>query len=174
MSQAEFAVLDFIQAHLRCSILDSLMVSVSRLGDAGLIWIVIALGLSLFRRTRGTGLSMLLALALEVLLCNGLLKPLTARLRPCVASGAVELLILRPQDFSFPSGHTAAAFAALGALRFARAGWRLSAGLFAGLMAFSRLYLYVHDPTDVLAGAALGLCAGWAAAGVLSGAKKKL
>lgn len=157
----ELAILDFIQENLRCAWLDALMVGLTRLGDAGLIWLLLAAGLLLHRRTRRLGLAVALALLVEALLCNVLLKPLVARVRPCDVNAALELLIARPQDWSFPSGHTEAGFAAAGALYFAGArGW-LSAGLLAAALGFSRLYLYVHWPSDVLCGAALGIFAAW-------------
>ena len=71
------------------------------------------------------------------------------------------MLVARPTDYSFPSGHTAASFAAASALYFRRSRWWLPAGLLAALIATSRLYLYVHFPTDVLGGAALGILSGW-------------
>lgn len=95
---------------------------------------------------------------LEVVCCNLLLKPLTARVRPCDVSRGIALLVPRPEDYSFPSGHTGASFAAVSALLFSRNKLWLPC-----LIGFSRLYLYVHYPTDVLAGALLGLAAGFAA-----------
>lgn len=74
----------------------------------------------------------------------------------------VQLLIARPADYSFPSGHTAASFAAVAALYFAgaRKWWKIMLPL-AILMAFSRMYLYVHYPTDVLGGMIVGCAAGY-------------
>lgn len=157
----ELAILDFIQENLRCAWLDALMVGLTRLGDAGLIWLLLAAGLLLHRKTRRLGLAVALALLVEAMLCNVVLKPLVARVRPCDVNAALELLIAHPQDWSFPSGHTGAGFAAAGALYFARArGW-IAAGLLAAALGFSRLYLYVHWPSDVLCGAALGIFAAW-------------
>lgn len=102
------------------------------------------------------------ALALEVLCCNLILKPFVARIRPCDINTAVQLLVPRPDDFSFPSGHTGAFFSASSALYFSRSRLRFPALVLAVLIGFSRLYLYVHYPTDVLAGAVLGALLGWA------------
>jgi undecaprenyl-diphosphatase len=90
-----------------------------------------------------------------------ILKPLVARIRPCDVNTAVQLLIARPTDYSFPSGHTAASFAATFALYFSRKKlWIPAIGL-AVLISFSRLYLYVHYPTDILAGVMIGIIMGF-------------
>ena len=106
---------------------------------------------------------MLTALALDVLLCNVMLKPLVGRMRPFTVNTGMELLINAPKDFSFPSGHTAASFAAAFALLFVKNKLWIPSMILASLIAFSRLYLYVHYPTDVLAGILLGLIVGVAA-----------
>ena len=137
---------------------------VSRICDHGEVWIVLALILLLFRRTRRTGAVVALALVLDYLCCNLLLKPLTARIRPCDVNAAVNLLIARPTDYSFPSGHSAASLAAVGALRACGSRLWLPALALATLICFSRLYLYVHWPSDVLGGAVLGAALGFAAA----------
>ena len=111
----ELAVLNWIQT-LRTGWLDGVMVSVSTLGDAGAVWIVLALVLLCIPRTRRAGVTVALALVLDLIVCNGILKPLFDRVRPCVVNPAVELLVRCPTDASFPSGHTAASFAAAGAL----------------------------------------------------------
>ena len=81
-------------------------------------------------------------------MCNVLLKPLVGRARPFQSDGSVALLVSSPGDFSFPSGHTGASFAAAAVMFFGRSslwGWALA---LAALIAFSRLYLYVHYPSD--------------------------
>ena len=102
------------------------------------------------------------ALVVDALLCNVILKPLVARIRPYDVNTAVQLLVSKPVDYSFPSGHTAASFASVVALFMAgeRKLWK-TALVLAVLIAFSRLYLYVHYPTDVLGGLILGLIAGY-------------
>ena len=101
------------------------------------------------------------ALLVDLVICNGILKPLVHRIRPFDVRTGIELLVKRPTDFSFPSGHTAASFASVMALYLAgeKKIWISSLGL-AVLIAFSRLYLYVHYPTDVLGGVVAGLAAG--------------
>lgn len=159
----EFAILDFIQTHLRSGVGDVLMTLITTLGNGGAIWVALGLVLCLYRKTRRWGVAVLLALVIQVVLSSGILKPFVGRIRPCDINATVPLLIAHPTDFSFPSGHTGAAFATVAALAFGRCkGW-LAAGVLAVLMAFSRLYLYVHFPTDVLAGAMLGILCGWLA-----------
>ena len=90
-----------------------------------------------------------------------LLKPIIARPRPFTFRPELTLLVKAPRDFSFPSGHTAASFAAASALLFSKAkGW-IPAMVLAALIALSRLYLYVHYPTDVLAGVVVGVLCGF-------------
>ena len=101
------------------------------------------------------------ALLVDLVICNGILKPLVHRIRPFDVKTGIELLVKRPIDFSFPSGHTAASFASVMALYLAgeKRLW-IPALVLAVLIAFSRLYLYVHYPTDVLGGVVAGLAAG--------------
>lgn len=157
----ELAILDFIQSNLRSGIMDSVMTFITGLGDSGKIWIACTILLLLIPKTRKAGLAMGIALALEIVCCNIILKPFVARIRPCDVNTAVQLLIERPLDYSFPSGHTASSFAAASALYFGRKKLWIPAAVLAGLIAFSRLYLYVHYPTDVLAGALIGIMMGW-------------
>lgn len=161
--QFDFSVLDYIAEHFRCNVLDTVMPLITQLGNLGSFWILLALLLLCFPQDRARGVQLLLALVLSVLVCNLLLKNLVARIRPYDINTAVQLLIASPQDFSFPSGHTSASFAAVMVLF--RTNWqgRWIALAVAILIAFSRLYLYVHFPTDVLGGAAVGTVMGWVA-----------
>lgn len=164
MQAAELAVLDWLQAHLRCDFLDAVMPWISRICDHGEIWILLAAVLLLLRKHRWTGMSLSFALILDLICCNIVLKPLVGRVRPFLVNTAVELLTAPPADASFPSGHTAASFAAVFALRASGSPlWKPALVLAAGI-AFSRLYLYVHWPTDVLGGILVGAAAGWAGA----------
>lgn len=164
MQAAELAVLDWLQAHLRCDFLDAVMPWISRICDHGEIWILLAAVLLLLWKHRWTGMSLSFALILDLICCNIVLKPLVGRIRPFLVNTAVELLTAPPADASFPSGHTAASFAAVFALRASGSPlWKPALVLAAGI-AFSRLYLYVHWPTDVLGGILVGAAAGWAGA----------
>jgi len=151
------AVLAFIQNNIRCSVLDYIMPIITSLGDNGIIWIVIAIGLIISKRYRKYGISIILALAVSALIGNMGLKPLIARARPFVAYPDLKLLITRPLDFSFPSGHTMASFASAVVLSRINVKIAVAAYTLAGLISFSRIYLYVHYPSDVLAGMFLGI-----------------
>ena len=139
------------------------MCLITGVGNAGIIWIVLTCVLLLIPKTRKYGMVVLAALALDMVLCNGILKPLVGRARPFTANLSIQLLVSKPADYSFPSGHTAAAFAVVSALFFAgeKKIWK-GALVLAVLIAFSRLYLYVHYPTDVLAGVLVGCICGYA------------
>ena len=157
----EIHILDMIQ-NLRTPIGDVVVPLITRLGDAGIIWIILTVLLLIIPKTRKTGVIMMAALLVDVLLCNVLIKNLVARTRPFDVNTAVQLLVAKPQDYSFPSGHTAASFASVTALYLAgeKKLWKIALVL-AVLIAFSRLYLYVHYPTDVLGGIITGAIAGY-------------
>ena len=164
MQTAELAVLDWIQTHLRCGFLDAVLPVISWTCDHGEIWILLAAVLLFWKKHRWTGVSVSFALILDLICCNMILKPLVGRIRPFAVNTAVELLTAPPADASFPSGHTAASFAAVFALRASGSPLWKPAAVLASVIAFSRLYLYVHWPTDVLGGILVGAAAGWAGA----------
>lgn len=156
----EFRILDWIQS-IRTPMGDVLMPFISRLGNAGFIWILLSVILLFIPKTRKSGMVLAMALCLDVILCNVILKNVFCRIRPCDVNTSIQLLVARPDDFSFPSGHTAASFAAVSALFFAgeKRLWKPVLVL-AILIAFSRMYLYVHYPTDILGGIVVGITAG--------------
>ena len=167
MQGAELAVLDWIQANLRCGVLDAVLPWISWTCNHGEIWILLAAILLLLKKQRWTGVSLSFALILDLICCNMIIKPLVGRIRPFAVNTAVELLIAPPADASFPSGHTAASFAAVFALWASGSPlWKPALAL-ASVIAFSRLYLYVHWPTDILGGilvgAAVGVAGAWLA-----------
>lgn len=162
----DFAILDFI-ASLRHAVLDRIMVAVTSLGDNGFLWIVLAAILLCFPKTRKAGITVALALIINFIIVNITLKPLVARLRPYDVKEGIELLISAPADFSFPSGHTAASFAAATSVLFYYRRWGVAAVLCASLIALSRLYLYVHFLSDVLGGAFFGVLAAFCSCFIL-------
>lgn len=161
MMAIEIQILDWLQK-LHSPVGDTIMAWITRLGDKGILWILLAVLLLCIPKTRKSGLILMMALFFDVVLCNGILKNLFARTRPFDVNPSVQLLISRPKDFSFPSGHTAASFASVTALYLAgeKKLWK-PALVVAVLIAFSRMYFYVHFPTDILGGIIVGLCSGY-------------
>lgn len=156
----DFFLLDLIQNYLRCGFLDAVMVFFTQLGDNGIIWIVLTLIFLYTERYRKMGVAMTFALVIALLLGNELLKELIRRPRPFTFR-EISLLIPPPSGFSFPSGHTMASFAAANAIWLTHRRLGKWAFLVASIIAFSRVYLYVHFPTDVLCGTLFGLLFGY-------------
>lgn len=183
----EIWMLNWIQ-QIHNPLLDTIMVGITFLGNYGAIWIaigVILLVLQGFSNKKSTsytqiyrygedvhssgggvqgkkfnpGYSVLLSLLLSHLIVSILIKPLVGRIRPLVAEG-VKILIAAPKDFSFPSGHASASFAAATAIFLWNKKWGALAYLLALLISFSRLYLYVHYPSDVGVGILIGIFCG--------------
>lgn len=142
-----------IQQHLRTDMLTPFMKIVTFLGNGGWFWILCAVVLLAIPKTRKTGYAAVLSLIFGVIVTNLLLKNIVARPRPFAEIEALIPLIAKPTDFSFPSGHTTASFAvALVMFRMLPKKIGIPAVVLAALVAFSRLYLGVHYPTDVLVG----------------------
>ena len=157
----ELKILDWFQT-LHTPVLDKFMTSVTKLGNAGIFWIILTVLFLLIPKMRKTGVVMAAALIIDLLLCNVLLKNFVARTRPYDVNTGIQLLVAKLRDYSFPSGHTAASFASVAALYLAgeKKLWK-PALVLACLIAVSRLYLYVHYPTDVLGGVVIGIIAGY-------------
>lgn len=159
----ETSILHWIRQTFSCAFLDAVMPYITKFADSGIGWILLALVLLIPRKTRRMGAAMGVALAIGFVTGNLLLKNLVARTRPFLFDPSIELLIAPPHEFSFPSGHTLASFECAVAVFCYRRKGGVVALLFAVLIAFSRLYLQVHYPTDVLCGAILGSLIGYLA-----------
>lgn len=153
----EFAFLDWIQNHLRFAFLDAVMPVITFLGDGGWFWIALTVVGFFSKHTRKYAFVGAIGLILCLLCGNLILKPIIARTRPYDIRTTVELLIPAPKDYSFPSGHTQASFAVATAVCMWNRKFGIPALILASLIAFSRMYLYVHYPTDVLAGLIFGV-----------------
>ena len=163
ITNIDFSILDFIQEHIRNAFLDPVMAVLGYLGEAGAVWIILGIVLLFFRKTRPAGVCMLAAMALGYLIGDIGIKHLVARPRPFLVNTDVDLYINAPTSHSFPSGHSTASFAAVtslfGMLKEKR--WIAYSALgLAILIVFSRLYNYVHYPSDVLCGILLGVICG--------------
>ena len=163
ITKIDFAILDFIQEHIKCEFLDKTLPVITKLADHGLVPIILAVILLIFARTRRIGLSMAIAFICGGVVGNLFLKNVVGRIRPYDVTG-IDILVERLSDFSFPSGHTLIAFeTAVVLLMLMKGRGKLIAygtTFIAAVIAFSRLYLYVHYPTDVLAGIILGTAFG--------------
>lgn len=159
----EFSFLNYLQT-LHTPLFDSIMLFITAITDKGAAGILLCLVLLSRKRWRKVGVVMLLALIIGHLFGSVLLKNVFARVRPCNVNLAVEMLIKRPHSFSFPSGHTTLTFAAIMTLYFAH--WHklfFIAVVVGALVCFSRMYLYVHFPTDILAGMCVGILSAYVA-----------
>lgn len=134
------------------------------LGEFGWIWIALAAVLLAIPSTRRVGVVVVVALLLDLLVVDLAIKNIVARPRPFEVSDAIVPLMDPPWGHSFPSGHAAAAFATVSALYFSHCRVWMGALPLAILIALSRLYVFVHYPSDVLAGVLIGAVLGWVAA----------
>ena len=153
----DFAILDFIQQFIKCPFLDIPMMVIGYLGEAGGIWIIAGIVMLFFKKTRATGVMVLTALLLVFLVGEVAIKHLVARPRPFLFNTDITLNIYAPPGHSFPSSHTALGFAASIIIFIReRKAFGIPALILAFLIGFSRLYNYVHFPSDVLGGMLLG------------------
>jgi undecaprenyl-diphosphatase len=150
-----------IQNLFHSALMDRLMIFFTALGDHGMIWAAMALPFLILRRTRRMAFAMLAAMLVGYVLTSFGLKPYFARIRPFEVDTSIKLLITPPADFSFPSVHAMNSFAAAYALGHYNKRLGGYAIVLAGIIAFSRLYLMVHYPTDVFAGIVVGLVSAW-------------
>jgi len=157
----DLPILEWIQANMQSGFMDVFMKIMTMFGEDGIFWIAWSVLLILFPRTRKIGLGMGFALIMGLLVCNVTLKPLVQRPRPydfqfSEFQKVIPLLIEAQHDFSFPSGHTIASFEAAVVLLKNSKKMGIPAMIIAILVSFSRLYLYVHYPTDVIVSVILG------------------
>ena len=176
IQQLDEQALVWIARHVRCGLLDPFMKVYTQLGNTGMLFIALGLILLLFRPTRKAGFSALCAMLIGLVVVNFTIKPLIARERPWLVIRDFVNLVPEKDPNSFPSGHTNAAFAfALAVCMSAPRRWMKIAAVCAGLvMGLSRLYVGVHFPSDVLAGALIGSLCGLAGAWIVKMAWERL
>ena len=150
-------ILKFVENNMHTLILDKLMILVTTLGNGGLIWISVCVFLILNKKYRKIGIIALASLGLNAFLGEVIIKNIVERVRPTADVMTVASLIVKPLSYSFPSGHSASAFAAAGVLSYYFKKYSVCFYTLAALIAFSRIYLYVHYPSDVVGGIILGL-----------------
>lgn len=159
IQNADWSILHWIRENLRCGALDFLLPKLTLLGEGGAVWIAVGLALLLSKKYRRYGICLLGALVAGLLICNIGLKNIVARPRPCWLE-SIDLLVKNPKDYSFPSGHTWSAVTGAWVATAAKRKFGWVAIPLAAALAFSRLYLYVHFPSDILMGALIGAALG--------------
>lgn len=157
--QWELDLLHWFQS-IHNEVLDFIVPKITFLGDAGWFWILVALLFLILPYNRKIGVQAAIALVLTALVCNIILKPGIMRCRPCWLEPDVALLVKIPHDFSFPSGHSNASFAVATCIFSRNKKLGIPALILAAMIAISRLYVFVHWPTDVMAGIVVGICGG--------------
>ncbi len=161
ITQLDQNILYWIQENVRNPFLNPIFIFVTRLGDGGFIWLVTAFVLLLVKKYRKSGLTILLSLIVSTILVDEILKKIVCRARPFHAMPGLTALIPEPGSYSFPSGHTTTSFAAATVIMLCLPRKYGIIGYFlAGCIGFSRMYLGVHYPSDVLAGIMLGILIG--------------
>ena len=157
ISDFEVDFLFFLQDYVRMPILTEIMKFFSLIGDSGIIAIIACLVLLAIKKTRRIGITATMSLLINVLLVNVLIKPLVARVRPYEAFNNLSILVHRESDYSFPSGHSAICFSvAMVIFMLMPKKYGIPALIIAFLIAFSRLYVGVHYPSDVIVGIIIG------------------
>ncbi len=164
MHTLDYGVLTEIFENLRGGAGDNIWVFFSIIGNNGAFWITLAVVFLFFRQTRRAGAAMLAALLIGVLVGNVAIKNLVMRPRPFVSHPELVPLLDPGDEWSFPSAHTLSSFASAAALYSFHSKSGGCAFVISSLIAFSRLYACVHYPTDVIAGAVIGVICGMVAA----------
>lgn len=157
------SILSWIQDTMTCPLLDFLMPKVTAIGNGGAVWLLAAGGLMCTKKYRKQGVLLLGGLVAGVLVGNVFLKNLIARPRSCWLDQSVQPLIAFPENCSFSSGQTLSSVIGAAVLTKTDPRFGYAAIPLAALIAFSRLYFYVHFPCNVLTAVALGVLIGKAA-----------
>lgn len=153
----DIKVLNLLNKRFRYALLDKIMPLITALGNGGLVWIIASIYMISNEDYKIQGYMIMTALIVTTIIGEGIIKHLIKRTRPFINLIESKLLISKPITYSFPSGHTASSFAAAGILLAMNNKWSILAIILASLIAFSRVYLNVHYPTDVVTGIILGL-----------------
>lgn len=157
LDKIDMNILILIQNYIHNYILDKIMTFVTYIGNSGIVWIVLSIILLINKKYRKIGLMCICALILTSIFGEGVLKHLVQRQRPFSVMPAVNLLINKPITYSFPSSHTSSSFAIVGIVWSQMKKLRMPVIILAIVVAFSRLYLFVHYPSDIFGGVILGL-----------------
>lgn len=149
-------ILYFLSEKVKNIIFDKTMPVLSTANNYGCVYIIIALLTMLTSKQVNTGIYIIIAMTLGSILGEGIIKHIIKRCRP-ISNYKYSFLIKVPPSYSFPSGHTTSSFAVLGVLWSLNSNYKYWALILAVLISFSRIYLHVHYPSDIIAGIILGL-----------------
>lgn len=169
----DFAILDALQ-RIHCTVLNVILAFFTYIGEGGAVWIAAALLMLCFAKTRKISLPVILALVMELIINENIIKQLVRRTRPFVMNPDIDTIVHKPSSYSFPSGHTCTAFAAATAIFMHNKKMGIAAYAVAVLIAFSRNYFYIHFPTDVICGAILGAAIGFCSVKITKFADSKI
>lgn len=168
------AILLWLQNSLRNPVMNPVMVFITHLGDKGLLWIVLTLTMLAFKKTRRTGVTSAISMVIGLIVVNLVLKNWIARIRPYELIEGLQLMIEKQHDFSFPSGHATNSLACAWVIfRCMDKKYGVPALVLALLISFSRLYVAVHYPTDVIVGIVIGILAAQAAIAIVKALRKR-
>lgn len=156
----DLSILDFIHNTLSNPIMDLIMTCLTYSIEYGAMAILVFIVMMCIKKMRKTGFAVMGATLSVMLFGELILKHIVCRSRPFVINGAIELIIKAPSGFSFPSSHTATCFAMATAIYLFHKRLGIIAYIYASLVAFSRMYFYVHYPSDIFGGVILGICCG--------------
>lgn len=155
----DYSILDWFNS-IHNPVLTEIFKILTYIGEFGAVWLLAAVIFIINKKTRYIGITILVAALLSLIVSNGIIKNLVARSRPCWLHPEVKLLIPNPWDYSFPSGHSSNGFACASAIYAWNRKYGTAALILATLIAVTRMYFYVHFPTDILAGMILGIIFG--------------
>ncbi|MCM8711566.1 phosphatase PAP2 family protein [Clostridium sp. SYSU_GA19001] len=159
LQNIDIKMMNLLNKKFRYKFLDKIMILITTLGNGGFVWLIISTYLILNKNYRMQGYMIIASLIITTIIGEGIIKHLIKRTRPFVNMLENKLLISKPITYSFPSGHTASSFAAAGIFLNSDNKLSILIVILASLIAFSRIYLNVHYPTDVFTGIILGfLC----------------
>lgn len=153
-------ILEYIRLNIKNEKMDKVMPIITRLGDCGMLWLAVALTFLITNKYHDDGIMIIFSLLFCVIIGNIIIKLLCARMRPCHVNDKINLLISKPRDYSFPSGHTMSSFAAATVLIYMDKKIGAISLILATIIGFSRLYLYVHYTSDVVIGLLIGVLLG--------------
>lgn len=158
ITKIDISILNLIQ-NLKSPLMDKIMTTITAFGNMGIFWILLIIIFLTTKEYKKLAKYMIICLLVNIIIVNLIIKPAVGRQRPFEIVEGIKLLVLKPQDPSFPSGHSAISFCMLTTILFFSKSKTINimASLLAILIAFSRLYLYVHFPSDVFCGIIFGI-----------------